>query len=118
MNAVALNQQNIFEAVIRDALRDPVAKLSPRIYVRRHTLTEKSFQEMLSPPGHTPQPPISTFLEGAHPVMDVSARFRLTPNWKPTDENESVELDFDHYSDLPCNKQAKIEFSFTEPVAS
>jgi len=118
MNAIALGHQNIFETVIRDALRDPAAKLAPRIYVRRHTLTDQNFKEMLSPPGHTPGPPVSTFLEGIHPVVDVTSRFLLTPNWTPTDGNELVELDFDHYSSLPCNKQARIEFSFTEPVVN
>ena len=116
MNAVMQDQQNIFETVIRDALRDTAARLAPRIYVRRHTLTEQSFHKMLSPEGHTPRPPISTFLAGAHPVVDITSRFRLTPNWTPTDENESVELDFDYYASIPCNKQSQIEFSFTEPV--
>ena len=118
MNAVTLDQQNIFETVVRDTLCDPAAKLAPRIFVRRHTLAEKTYREVLSPPGHTPCPPISWFLEGEHPVIDITSRFQLNPNWKPTEENEYVELDFDHYSCHPCNKQARIEFAFTEPVVN
>ena len=116
MSPAAQDQHNIFEVVIREALRDPAAKVAPRIYVCRHTLAEKSFCEMLTPPRYDPFPLISTFLEGAHPVVDIASRFRLTPNWIPTEENKFVELDFDHYSKLPGNKQDKIEFSFAEPV--
>jgi len=116
MNIVSHDDQNIFEVIIREALRDPAAKTVPRIYVRRYTIPEKDFRELLTGPNQESQPLILTFLSGDHPVIDIASRFFLTSNWTPSEESESVELAFDRYSSLPCDKQTKVEFAFTEPV--